>query len=156
MIAILLGLHGRNPSQTRSSPFLAGYPVGPASTSPRAFHGWTWRSSCFSGFVWRIKLSPGSFKVKPWSGPVLKKSFEWRALFQRKITLTKCSPQASYYLEQKVGGSWIFIVGKTENLIWGYVHCSPEHISGFFLYKNSVIGSFVIFSSALPSVGGRW
>jgi hypothetical protein len=34
---------------------------------------------------------------------------------------------------------------------------APEHISGFFLYKkNSVIGSFVIFSSVLPSVGGRW
>jgi hypothetical protein len=32
-----------------------------------------------------------------------------------------------------------------------------EHIPGFFLYKkNSVIGSFVIFSSVLPSVGGRW
>jgi hypothetical protein len=32
MIAMLLGLHGRNPSETISSPFLAGYPVGPAST----------------------------------------------------------------------------------------------------------------------------
>jgi hypothetical protein len=32
MIAMLLWLHGRNPSQTRSSPFLAGYPVSPAST----------------------------------------------------------------------------------------------------------------------------
>jgi hypothetical protein len=34
---------------------------------------------------------------------------------------------------------------------------APEHISGFFLYKkNSVIWSFVIFSSVLPSVGGWW
>jgi hypothetical protein len=33
MIATLLGLHRSNPSQTRSSPFLTGYPVGPASTS---------------------------------------------------------------------------------------------------------------------------
>jgi hypothetical protein len=33
----------------------------------------------------------------------------------------------------------------------------PEHISGFFLYKkNLVTGSFVIFSSVLPFVGGRW
>jgi hypothetical protein len=32
MVATLLGLHGRNPSQTRSSPFLAGYLMGPAST----------------------------------------------------------------------------------------------------------------------------
>jgi hypothetical protein len=37
MIATLLGLHRKNPSQTRSSPFLAGYPVGPASTSPEHF-----------------------------------------------------------------------------------------------------------------------
>jgi hypothetical protein len=34
---------------------------------------------------------------------------------------------------------------------------APEHISGFFLYKkNSVIGSFIIFSSVLSSVGGWW
>jgi hypothetical protein len=37
--------------------------------------------------------------------------FSWRSLL-----LTECSPRASYYLEQKVGGSWIFIVGKTKNL----------------------------------------
>jgi hypothetical protein len=35
MIATLLGLHGRNPSQTRSSSFFAGYPVGLASTRMR-------------------------------------------------------------------------------------------------------------------------
>jgi hypothetical protein len=34
---------------------------------------------------------------------------------------------------------------------------APEHIYGFFLYKkNLVIGSFIIFSSVLPSVGGGW
>jgi hypothetical protein len=34
---------------------------------------------------------------------------------------------------------------------------TPEHISGFFLFeKNSDIGSFIIFSSNLLSVSGRW
>jgi hypothetical protein len=114
MIATLLGLHGRNPSQTRSSPFLVGHPMGLALTSLRAFHGWTRRLPCFSGFAWWIKFGPGPFEVKPWSGPVLKKSFEWRALFRRKGALTECSPRASCYLEQKFRGSWIFVVGKIE------------------------------------------
>ena len=36
--------------------------------------------------------------------------FWWRALFRRKSALTECSPRASCYLEQKVGGSWTFML----------------------------------------------
>jgi hypothetical protein len=57
-----------------------GNPMGPTSTSPRAFHGWTQRLPYFSRYAWWIKLVPSPFDVKPWSGPVLKKSFKWRAL----------------------------------------------------------------------------
>ena len=32
------------------------------------------------------------------------------AFFWRKSALTECSPRASCYLEQKVGGSWIWVV----------------------------------------------
>ena len=69
----------------------------------------------------RIWLVPGSFccKVLKWSA--LKKSFLWCALFWRKSALTECSPRASCYLEQRVGGSWIWVVQRTENFPW----CSP-------------------------------
>jgi hypothetical protein len=43
MIAMLLELHGRNPSRTRSSPFLTGYSGYYVSTSPRALYGWSWK-----------------------------------------------------------------------------------------------------------------
>ena len=36
---VLVGLYGRNPNQTRYHLFLAVYPMGPASTSPRALYG---------------------------------------------------------------------------------------------------------------------
>jgi hypothetical protein len=110
--------------------------VGFALISLQAFHGWTRRSPCFSGFAWSIKLGLGSFEVKPWSGPILKKSFEWRVLFWRKSALTECSPQASCFLEQKAGGSWIFIVVKTKNLIWGYVPCSPRAYIQFLFIQE--------------------
>jgi hypothetical protein len=58
-----------------------GNPVGPASTSPQAFHGWTRRPPYFPGFAWWIKLGMGSFDVKPWTGHILNESYEWRALF---------------------------------------------------------------------------
>ena len=89
--------------------------VHPSGCSPRAScyleQGAT--GSCLDLFLrWRSKrtriwLGPGSFcrKVLKWSA--LKKSFLWRALFGRKSALTECSPRASYYLEQKVGGSLI-------------------------------------------------
>jgi hypothetical protein len=47
-----------------------------------------------------------------------KKILEWCVLFQRKRALTECSPRVSCYLEQKVGGSWIFRVEKTKNPWW--------------------------------------
>jgi hypothetical protein len=133
--------------------------MGPASISPRAFHGWTRRPPCFSGFAWWIELGPGSFDVKPWSGPVLKKSFGWRAFFRRKSTLTECNPRASCYLEQKVGGSWIFIVGKTENLIWGYVPCSPRaYIRVLFIQEELGYRVFLSYSQVtfLWVVVGNW
>jgi hypothetical protein len=157
MIATLLGLYGRNHSQTRSSPFLVGYPVGPTLTSSRAFHGWTRKPPCFFGFAWWIKLVPGSFDVKPWSGPVLKKFFERCALFQRKRAFTECSSRASCYLEQKVGGSLIFIIRKTRNLFWWYVPCSPRaYIQVLLFKKNLDKGPLVMFSGSLLSVRGRW
>jgi hypothetical protein len=113
-----------------------GNPVGPASTSLRAFCGWTRRLPSFCVLsTW-----------KPWSGPVLKKSFQWRVIFRRKNALTECSPRASCYLKQKVRGSWILVVEKTKNLFLGYVPCNPKHLSKFFsIVKNSDIGSFIVF-----------
>jgi hypothetical protein len=71
---------------------------------------------CFFGLTWWNKPGPDSFEEKPWNGLFLKKSPEWGALFQRKRALTECSPWASCYLRQKVGGSWILIIGKTKKL----------------------------------------
>ena len=53
------------------------------------------------------------FVVRPWSG------LSWRSLlgdvcfFEEKSALTECSPRASCYLEQKVGGSWILCCLRT-------------------------------------------
>ena len=53
----------------------------------------------------RIWLVPGSFcrNVLKWSA--LRKSFGGVRFFEEKSALTECSPRASCYLEQKVGGS---------------------------------------------------
>ena len=50
------------------------------------------------------------FVLWPWS------RLSWRSIlsdvrfFGEKSALTECSPRASCYLEQKVGGSWIWVV----------------------------------------------
>jgi hypothetical protein len=104
---------------------IAGEPCGSRIDKLPSISWLNSKTSLFLWLAWWIKLVPGSFNVKPWSGLVLKKSFEWHALFWRKRALTECSPRASSYLKQKVKGSWIFIVGKTKNLFWGYIPCSP-------------------------------
>ena len=158
--------------------------MGPASTSPRAFHGWTRKPPCFPGFAWWIKLGPGSFDVKPWSGRVLKKSFEWRALFQRKSALTECTwslevvlswksllsdvrsfeekvhllsvaPEPLAIWNKKLEGLESLSLEKLKISSEDMYPAAPEHISRFFWFKkNSDIGSFVIFSSNLLSVRG--
>ena len=62
---------------------------------------------------------------------------EWCALFWRKTALTECSPRASCYLKQKVGGSWIWVVQRTKNLFWGYV--------GSCQVRQAVVGELLIW-----------
>jgi hypothetical protein len=124
-----------------------GNPVGPTSTSLRAFHDWTRRLPLF----WVLST------WKLWSGPVLKKSSQWCAIFRRKNALTECSPRASCYLEQKVRGSWILVVEKTKNLFLGYVPCNPKYLSEFFsIVKKSDIGSFIVFLDSQLYIQGWW
>jgi hypothetical protein len=122
LLALVCGL-GKGPWLVVTS---LGNPVGHTSIIPQAFHGSTWRLPYFSGYAWWIRLVSGPFDAKPWSGPVLKKSFKWCVLFQRKRALTECSPRAYCYLEQKVRGSSTLIVEKTKKLFLGYVPCSPR------------------------------
>ena len=89
------------------------YPVGPASTSPEHFMV-ELRKPCLvpPGLAEQEQASPECFLE--WNHVALLGIFgwcvlfwEWCVLFGRKSALTDCSPWASCYLEQKVGGSWI-------------------------------------------------
>ena len=55
--------------------------------------------------------------MSPWSSLLGDVRF-----FKEKSALTECSPRASCFLEQKVGGSWIWVVQKTKNISC----CSPR------------------------------
>ena len=59
--------------------------------------------------------------------------------FREKSVLIECSPQASCYLEQRVGGSWIWVVQMTESLSY----CSPRAYTWVLLSeKNLDTGSW--------------
>jgi hypothetical protein len=134
--------------------------MGPASTSPQAFHGWTRRLPYFSSYAWWTNLVSGPFDVKPWSGPILKKSFKWHALCWRKSALTECSPWASCYLKQKVGGSWILIVEKTKKTLLRICTLQPPSIflSSFRLSRTRIEGPLLSswVASFISKVGGGW
>ena len=76
---------------------------------------------------------------------VVWKLLSWRSLlsdvrfFEEKSALTECSLRASCYLEQRVWGSWFWVVQVTENLFC----CSPRAYTWVLLSeKNSDIGSW--------------
>ena len=88
---VLVGLQGNiitriTWEESRSSLFLAGYPVGPVSTSPRALHGWALEASSYSFRSCRVGTSV--VRVLSWVKPC---SASWdlrlvNAFFEEKST----------------------------------------------------------------------
>jgi hypothetical protein len=134
-----------------------GNPVGPTSTSPRACHGWTRRPPCFSSHAWWIKLVPGSFDVKPWSGPVLKKSFKWRALFLVRICTLSVGPEPLAIWNKKLEGLEFWLLKKLKISSDDIYPTAPEHLFEFFLIvENSDRGSFIVFLGSQLYIRGWW
>jgi hypothetical protein len=157
MIATLLELHGRNPSQTRSSLFLVRYSTGPASTSPRAFHGWTRNPPCFPSLAWWNKSGSGSFEVKPWSGPVLKKSFKWHALEKAHSLSVALEPLAIW--NKKLEGLEFWLLKKLKISSEDMYPVAPEHLSGSFWSIRIWIEGLLSYSQEaffLSVVSGSW
>ena len=74
---------------------------------------------------------------------VLEVVLSWKSLFgdvrffEEKSALTECSPRASCYLEQKVGGSWITIVWKNWKSLLRICTLQPPSIyPGSFIQKE--------------------
>ena len=112
--------------------------MGPASTSPRALHGWALEASSCSFRSCRVGTSV--VRVLSWAKPCSALWDLWVVctFFLKKVLPSGCSPRASCYLEQGAGGSCLEIV-----LIprWS----APKHIPGLFIKKNSDIARFRFF-----------
>ena len=114
--------------------------MGPASTSPQALHGWTPEALSCSSRSCRAGTSVA--QVLSWVTPC---SASWFlrvvcAFLKKKVLPSRCSPQASCYLEQGAGGSCLEIALILHRR-------APEHIPGFFIKKNSDIARSGLFLS---------
>jgi hypothetical protein len=77
--------------------------------------------------------------------------------FKEKAHSLSVAPEPLAIWNKKLEGLEFLLLEKLKISSEDMYPAAPEHIFGFFLYKkNSIIGSFIIFSSALPSVGGWW
>jgi hypothetical protein len=77
--------------------------------------------------------------------------------FKEKAHSLSVAPEPLAIWNKKLEGLEFLLLEKLKISSEDMYPAAPEHISGFFLFKkNSIIGSFVIFSSVLPSMGGWW
>ena len=114
--------------------------MGPASTSPRALHGWALEASSCSFRSCRVETSV--VRVLSWVKPC-SASWDLRvvcAFLKKKAHPARCSPRASCYLEQVAGGSCLGVALSLRRKV-------PEYTPGFFIKKNSDIswGLEVVF-----------
>jgi hypothetical protein len=117
-----------------------GEPYGSRIDKPLSI---SWFNSEAFLFPWLCLANQAGRVLSIWSLEVV---LSWRSSlsdvrFFEKSALTECSPRASCFLEQIVGGSWIFSCWKKLKTSSEDMYLAAlEHMSGFFSIEEEELG----------------